>query len=128
MKILIQALKALADPNRMRILKMLQHKDMCVCELTEVLGVTQPSVSRHLRILEEADFVRHRRDGLWIYYRLNSGSANPHIRSLLGLLRRWLEEDRNIRALIREASALDRDAICRRPASSRRSTHQGATE
>lgn len=125
MKPLVQALKALADPNRIRILKMVQHRDMCVCELTEALGVTQPSVSRHLRILEEADFVQHRRDGLWICYRLNSDSTNPYTRSLLGLLRRWLEDDHDIRALIREASALDRESICRRVSSRRESVHQG---
>ena len=93
MKSLTQTLKAVADPNRIRILKMLQQREMCVCELTEVLAVTQPSVSRHLRILEEADFVQRRRDGLWIYYRLNPKSANPYVRALLGHFRDWLEDD-----------------------------------
>lgn len=98
----------------MRILKMLQHKEMCVCELAEALEVTQPSVSRHLRILEEADLLEHRRDGLWINYRLNITSPNPYAQTLLGHLRDWLKDDPGIQALIQKASTLDREVICRK--------------
>lgn len=114
MKQLIKVLKAAGDPNRMRILKMLQHKEMCVCELAEALGVTQPSVSRHLRILEEADLLEHSRNGLWINYRLNSAPTNPYVRVLLGHLQGWLEDDPQTKALIAKASTLDREAICRK--------------
>lgn len=114
MKPLIQVLKACGDPNRMRILKMLQHREMCVCELTEALGVTQPSVSRHMRILEEADVVTHRREGLWINYRLNVDSLNPYARVLLGHIQGWLEENSEIQALLQKASTLDREVICRK--------------
>jgi len=47
-------MKALSDSNRVKIIKMLQHRSMCVCELREVLQVSQPTVSKHLKILERA--------------------------------------------------------------------------
>ena len=54
MKIFLKVMRALSDPNRVKIVKMLQHKAMCVCELRAALGVAQPTVSKHLKILEEA--------------------------------------------------------------------------
>ncbi len=62
MKEMVKVFKAVADPNRIRILKMLQQKKMCVCELSAVLGITQPSVSRHLSMLRDAGLVRDERD------------------------------------------------------------------
>ncbi len=114
MKPIMRVLKALGDPNRMRILKMLQHREMCVCELTEALQITQPSVSRHLKILEDADLVLSRREGLWINYWLNDATTNPYARTLLEPLKEWLEDNAEIRALIQKSSVMDREAICRR--------------
>jgi len=54
MKEFIKVMKALSDPNRVKIVKMLQHKTMCVCEMREALQVSQPTVSKSLKILEEA--------------------------------------------------------------------------
>ncbi len=51
MKLFIKVMKALSDPNRVKIIKMLQHKSMCVCEMKEALHVSQPSVSKNLKIL-----------------------------------------------------------------------------
>jgi ArsR family transcriptional regulator len=64
--------RALADPTRLRCLVLLQREgELCVCELTQALGVVQPKVSRHLAQLREVEIVRDRRQGLWIYYSLN---------------------------------------------------------
>jgi ArsR family transcriptional regulator len=57
MKDFIRVMKALSDPNRVKIVKMLQHKLMCVCEIQAALGISQSSVSKHLKILEEAGVV-----------------------------------------------------------------------
>jgi ArsR family transcriptional regulator len=54
MKPFIKVMKSLSDPNRIKIVKLLQQKRMCVCELQDALGISQPSVSKHLKILEEA--------------------------------------------------------------------------
>ena len=78
MKSFIKIMKALSDPNRVKILKILQHKsDMCVCELKSLLHIAQPTVSKHLKILEEAGLVEYRKDGLWVNYSLVNGSSNP---------------------------------------------------
>jgi ArsR family transcriptional regulator len=111
-KVLMRVLKGLADPNRMRIMKMLQHREMCVCELTEALGIAQPSVSRHMRLLEQADLVEARKEGQWTNYRWNPSPDNPYAQSLLEQLRDWLENDPEIQSLILQASVLDRVTIC----------------
>ena len=66
MKNFIKVMKALSDPNRVKIVKMLQHKLMCVCEMQEALQLSQPSVSKHLKILEDAGLVDFKKDGLWV--------------------------------------------------------------
>lgn len=72
--------KVLGDKTRLRILSLLQGRELCVCDLTEVLEISQPGVSQHMRRLRQAGFVNERRGGQWIYYSLNM--ENP----LLGLL------------------------------------------
>ncbi len=61
MKFFIKVMKALSDPNRVKIVKMLQHKTMCVCEMWEALGVSRPTVSRNLRILEDAGILEYQK-------------------------------------------------------------------
>lgn len=62
---------ALAHPLRLRAVILLQQeRELCVCELTHALGVSQPMISRHLAQLREAGVVRDRRERLWVYYRL----------------------------------------------------------
>jgi len=64
--------KVLADEARLKMLwLLLHHRELCVCDFTEVLKITQSKASRHLRILYHAGLVADRRDGLWVYYRLN---------------------------------------------------------
>lgn len=60
--------KALADPIRLRILGLLSSREMCVCEVMVALGLTQPTASHHLRILENVDLIKDRREGKWIFY------------------------------------------------------------
>jgi ArsR family transcriptional regulator len=64
------ALKALADPTRLRILGLVAGGEVCVCHLHEALGIPQPTASRHLAYLRRAGLVRGRREGLWVYYSL----------------------------------------------------------
>jgi ArsR family transcriptional regulator len=58
-------LRALADDKRLRILKMLEKKNMCVCEITSVLGIRQPTVSRHLKRLEKAGLINQKQNGFY---------------------------------------------------------------
>ena len=70
MKELEQFFKALSDVNRLRILNLLLHGELCVCDIQFVLESSQPSVSRHLAYLKNSGLVLDRRDGLRIFYRL----------------------------------------------------------
>ena len=60
--------KALADENRIRILKLLMLREMCVCEIMVALDLTQPTASHHLGILEKEDVIKKRKEGRWAYY------------------------------------------------------------
>lgn len=114
MKEFVKVTKALSDPNRVKIIKMLQHKVMCVCEMKEALQISQPSVSKHLRILEEAGLVDFKKDGLWVNYYLTDGSKSPYVSSLLGNLRHWLEDESEIRELLKRLPNIRREDVCNR--------------
>jgi len=60
--------KALADENRVRILKLLKLREMCVCEIMVALNLTQPTASHHLGILEKEGVVEKRKEGRWVFY------------------------------------------------------------
>lgn len=67
-----QLFRSLGDVTRLRCLALLaQEGELCVCELTHALGLSQPMISRHLASLREAGIVSDRRAGVWIYYRLH---------------------------------------------------------
>jgi DNA-binding transcriptional ArsR family regulator len=63
MKELVKVMKALADPGRIKIVKMLEARELCVCEIHAAPDLAQPTISKHLRILEEAGLVDRRKDG-----------------------------------------------------------------
>ena len=68
---LAEFFKALADETRLKILEMVSQKDMCVCEIIENFGLSQPAVSHHLKILRQAGLVNSSKKGRWIYYSIN---------------------------------------------------------
>jgi ArsR family transcriptional regulator len=113
MKDFIKVMKALSDPNRVKILKLLQQKTMCVCELQGALQISQPSVSKHLKLLEEAGLVDYKKEGLWVNYYLADGKASPYAASLLGNLKHWLEDDPEISDLVGIVPFLNREALCK---------------
>jgi ArsR family transcriptional regulator len=82
---LAAALKVLADPARLRLLSLIQAQpdhEACVCHLTEPLGLTQPTVSHHLKVLLQAGLVEREQRGSWAYFRV--------VPSQLGALRELL--------------------------------------
>jgi DNA-binding transcriptional ArsR family regulator len=90
-------LKAAADPNRVRILKMLETGEMCVCQIVAVLELSQSTVSKHLSLLRAAGLVDERKDGRWVHIRLSRSAVNDYARPLLRLLREWLAQDPTVR-------------------------------
>ncbi|MBW1722013.1 MAG: winged helix-turn-helix transcriptional regulator [Deltaproteobacteria bacterium] len=110
----LKAMKALSDPNRVKIIKMLQRRTLCVCEIQAALEVSQPTVSKHLKILEDAGFVSSEKDGLWVNYRLADGNESPYVATLLGNLRHWLEDDPGVASILAKLPGIRREEVCRR--------------
>ena len=75
--------KALADKTRLKILTLLDIREMCVCEIMVALNLTQPTASHHLGILEAVELVKDRREGKWVFYSLKNKSAMEFIREFL---------------------------------------------
>jgi ArsR family transcriptional regulator, arsenate/arsenite/antimonite-responsive transcriptional repressor len=108
----IEVMKALSDPNRVKLLKLLQRRKMCVCEIRAGLGIAQSTASKHLKILEDAGPVAREKEGLWVNYSLSDGGRSPYAASLLGNLRLWLVDDPGIRDLIEKSEAIRRENLC----------------
>jgi len=79
--------KALSDETRIRILKVLLERECCVCEIMQALDISQSRASRNLGILEDAGFIKSKRDGLWIVYSIDEQKMNSYAASLIKLLR-----------------------------------------
>ncbi len=71
MRELTNIFKALSDETRLRILKLLEHGELCVCDVVAALDMVQPQVSFHLRVLKEAGILKGRKDGKWMHYRID---------------------------------------------------------
>lgn len=67
--------KALADPNRLKIIKLLKEGELCACELTIALSSSQSTVSHHLSVLKSTGLVKERKEGKWSYFRLSEGAV-----------------------------------------------------
>ena len=114
MKDFLKVMKAVSDSNRVKILKMLQRKTMCVCEMQEALQLAQPTVSKHLKLLENAGLVSSFKDGIWVNYHLTDGGNNPYVATTLGNLRHWLDDDLEVSQLVKKLSSINRENICKK--------------
>ena len=108
-----KVMKALSDPNRVKLLKLLQRRRMCVCEIRAAIGIAQPTISKHLKVLETAGLVEREKEGLWVNYTLSDGDRSAYAASLLGNLKHWLEDDQEIRDLFDRSGDLHREDLCR---------------
>ncbi len=70
--------RALSEVVRLKIIQLLTEHEMCVCELVDRLGMSQPAVSHHLRVLKAAGLISHRRNGKWLYYFINGKRIIDH--------------------------------------------------
>jgi DNA-binding transcriptional ArsR family regulator len=101
-------MKAVADPTRVRILKLLEEGEICVCQIVAVLELGQSTVSKHLFLLKVAGLVRERQEGKWVYYALGGSGEAPYARKMLNALKGWLGDDTVV------ARDRDRVALARR--------------
>ncbi len=111
MKKLIKVMKALSDPGRVKMVKMLAVKEMCVCEIQAALELSQPTISKHLKVLEEAGLVASRKDKLWVNYNLTDGDDSTYARDVLEKMSTWLEKDPEIKTLKKKLKKISRDNL-----------------
>jgi DNA-binding transcriptional ArsR family regulator len=114
---LMDVLRALADDNRLRVLRALQGGELCVCRLIALLARAPSTVSQHLSLLRAARLVESRKEGRWLYYRLASESRVLCTRRVLALLfadldrtARGREDRRRLGRICRE----DAESLCRK--------------
>jgi len=80
MQTTLKIFKALSDSNRLRIYKMLTDKNLCVCEITAILGLAVSTVSSHLKILKQAGLIEEFKDGKWVNYCLKKPESNLELK------------------------------------------------
>jgi ArsR family transcriptional regulator, arsenate/arsenite/antimonite-responsive transcriptional repressor len=109
--------RALADPNRVRMLLALRRSELCVCQLTELFGLATSTVSKHLSLLHHAGLIRSRKTERWVYYRLPDQSAPVAVREALDWVRKSLARTTEASAdarRLRKILKMDLAEICRR--------------
>lgn len=112
MRNLVKVFKALSDSNRIRILKMLEERHLCVCEITEVLQLASSTVSKHLSILRNAELILDEKDGKWVNYCLNQEQMEEYVQQILPLIKSWLPNDNIIKQDKEKVKCVDRNFIC----------------
>jgi ArsR family transcriptional regulator len=113
MKELSKIFKALSDPNRIRILKMLEMRHLCVCEITDILQLATSTVSKHLAVLRDAGLILDRKENKWVNFYLNDSSPKEYVRDMLPLFKKWLVDDETVRQDRERAIQVDRNVVCK---------------
>ena len=88
----VKVFKALSDGTRLRIMNILLERECCVCEVMQVLGISQPSASRHLSILHGARLLKARKEGIWMHYAIDHTGMPPYAQDIIKGLRLAMEE------------------------------------
>ena len=118
MKQFMNITKALADESRVRLLFALKDNELCVCQLIEFLSLAPSTVSKHLSILSQADLVKSRKDGRWIYYKIPSNKdATKQIKTVLKWVFDSLSAENRIKEdkrRIEKVLKVKLEEICRR--------------
>lgn len=104
--------KALSDPNRLRILKMLQTKHLCVCEITSVLNLATSTVSKHLSILRDSGFIIEKKEGKWVNFQINPTPSDQRVTAILSSLDFWIADDEIIISDKEKVKTVDRYEVC----------------
>lgn len=108
--------KALSDETRLRILNLLIERECCVCEVMQVLELSQTRASRNLGVLYDAGLLRLRKEGLWSLYSINDGDGDGHLRYIFALVREALRNSavaREDRLRLKQAERLGPPGVCR---------------
>ena len=112
LKNMTRVLKALADENRIRILYLLsERKDLCVCEIRDIIGLSQPTISSHLKILENNNLIAFDKDGKWVNYNMNP-DLDIKIKEILENIFAMIKEDNEIKKDHSRVCKVNRKKLC----------------
>lgn len=107
----VEVVKALSDHGRLRILKLLEIKKMCVCEITELIGLATSTISSHLNLLKTAGLIKDEKEGKWINYSMVE-NPDPFASDLWQVLSKKLNQDAIVAEDKKRAASVDRLRIC----------------
>jgi ArsR family transcriptional regulator, arsenate/arsenite/antimonite-responsive transcriptional repressor len=116
MRSLMAVTKALADENRVRILLAVGARELCVCQIVELLRLAPSTVSKHMSILEGARLVDRDKEGRWMFYR-GAADAPPEAKQMTALMFRLTAKDavrREDADRLKQILKMDRDELCRK--------------
>jgi ArsR family transcriptional regulator, arsenate/arsenite/antimonite-responsive transcriptional repressor len=109
--------RALSDENRIRALLALDDRELCVCQIIELLALAPSTVSKHMTVLKHAGMVQGQKRGRWMYYRQADRQAAPHVRQALDWLRANLSGSTRIKDDQKRLSTIlkvDREDLCKK--------------
>ncbi len=109
------AIKAIGDSNRVRILCVLQGRELCACQIIKLLDLAPSTVSKHLSILRQARLVEDRKEGRWMHYRLPDKS-NALTKRILNLIKDSIANDEQIRddrKMLKDILAMSKEELCK---------------
>lgn len=113
---MISLFKALSDKNRLRVIAALTgNEELCACQITELLGVTGATASRHMGILINAGLIESRKEGRWVYYRLNTSVED--FTSVLEWMKSEFEKSQDIEndfKTLKKITAYEPEDLCRK--------------
>jgi DNA-binding transcriptional ArsR family regulator len=123
MRELLAVMKALADENRLRVVGALQGRELCLCQIVELLGLAHSTVSRHMSILHQARIVESRKDGRWSYFRLATKDESAEAAAAASLALQSLNHDGKIKSdakRLKQILKTDPEALCRQQSECKR--------
>ena len=114
LKKITKILKALADESRIRITVLLKKRNgLCVCEITEIIGLSLSTISSHLKMLQDAEIITYSKDGLWVNYNLDEYMGKD-VEQLLVAVVQILGEDERIKSDVSKSFKINREMICKK--------------
>ncbi|TWT89643.1 hypothetical protein Mal64_00200 [Pseudobythopirellula maris] len=117
MRDLLAITKAIADESRLRAVGLLDGRELCLCQIVEVLGLAPSTVSRHMAILGQARLVESRKQGRWAYFRLTEDDAPAEVHDALAMVLASLKRDKQAKAdqkTLKAVLKIEPEELCRR--------------
>ncbi len=115
MREFMSVVRALGDENRVRSLLALRGKELCLCQIIELLGLAPSTVSKHMSILKQARLVDTRKSGRWVFYRLAGNKSAPEVQEAIVWLCKSLSRDTSVRQderRLKEILKIDITVLC----------------